>query len=353
MHKHIGPLAAARARYFPVLLALDEQVPAHIQHLGPPAPVLRRLRTQSLHERFQRLVAVGELGVVVRFGAGSCRSRSARGPRVTRPERILDGVLELLRGGRQGLFDVEFQEAALVEVDLGQDAVQGQDAAGNGPAFLVQQVQQGAERFVRALVEELPELGFLRGQAVADDRMVPGFELPGGADRGAVVRGDRRAPFADESFEDTGEALRGGLAAGLCSVQFCEEPGPDLVGQVVQLMHFRDVVHAAEVGTILFQRGDGGVRRRCLAQTGARGFQQRIRRGELVVQRLVFALQDRCGLGAGLVLLPGRLDVGPQRLQVGLGGEGILEPLLDLPELVLRDSRGNLLPGPVVLGDPA
>ncbi|MDT4871590.1 hypothetical protein FQZ97_1067260 [compost metagenome] len=104
-----------------------------------------------------------------------------------RPERILDGVLELLRGGRQGLFDVEFQETALVEVDLGQDAVQGQDAAGDGPAFLIQQVQQRAERFVRALVEELPELGLLRGQAVADDRVVARLEFSGGADRGAVV----------------------------------------------------------------------------------------------------------------------------------------------------------------------
>ena len=95
------------------------------------------------------------------------------------------------------------------------------------------------------------------------------------------------------------------------------------------------------------------VRRRRLAQAGARGFQQRIPGSELPVQRLVFALQDGCGFRAGLVLLPGHFDVGPQRLQVGLRGEGILEALLDLSEFILRHCRGNLLPGPVVLGDPA
>ncbi len=135
VHEHVCPLAALLARgrvnHSAVLLALDEQVPAHIQHLGTPAPVLRSLRTQTLHERFQRLVAVGELGVVVRFRPGGCRSRSARGPRVPYPQRVLDGVLELLRGGRQGLLDVEFQEAALMEIDLGQDAVQRQDTAGD------------------------------------------------------------------------------------------------------------------------------------------------------------------------------------------------------------------------------
>jgi hypothetical protein len=101
-------------------------------------------------------------------------------------------------------------------------------------------------------------------------------------------------------------------------------------------VHLRDVVNAAEVR---FQCGDGGIRRRRLAQPDPRGFQQRIRGRELLVQRLVFALQNRSGFGAGLVLVPGGFDVGPQRFQVGLGSKGILEALLDPAELVLRHGR--------------
>ena len=110
-----------------------------------------------------------------------------------------------------------------MEVDLGQDAVQRQDAAGDGAPFLVQQVQQRAERFVRALVEELPELGLLRGQAVADDGVVAGFELPGRADGGAVVRGNGGAPLTHEAFEDPGQPLGGCLAARLGGVQLPQQ----------------------------------------------------------------------------------------------------------------------------------
>ena len=237
-----------------------------------------------------------------------------------------------------------------MEVDLGQDPVQRQDAARDGAALLVEQVQQGGKGFVRPLVEELPELGLLGGQPVADNRVVAGFELPRGADRGAVVRGNRRAPLPDEALENAGEALRGGLPAGLGDVQFGQEPGADLVGEVVEFVHLQDVTEAGEVR---FQRGDAGVRRRCLRQPGACGIEQRTSGGHARVEGLVLALQHGRGFGAGLVLVPRGFDAGAKRFEVGLCGEGVLEALLDPGELLAGHGGRDLFPGPVVLGHPA
>ncbi|MNI80018.1 hypothetical protein D3C73_1365130 [compost metagenome] len=76
MHEDIGLLLAcfagatgfARFRgYLAVFLALNEQVPADVQHLSPPAPILRRLGSEPLHQGLQRFIARSELGVVVDF----------------------------------------------------------------------------------------------------------------------------------------------------------------------------------------------------------------------------------------------------------------------------------------------
>ena len=114
-----------------MFLALDEEVAADVQHLGPPAPVLRGLRAEPLHERFERLVAVGELGVVVRSVPAAPDAGAAAFPgRVCRTfSAFWMASLNCFARGGQRLLDVEFQEAALMEVDLGQDPVERQDAA--------------------------------------------------------------------------------------------------------------------------------------------------------------------------------------------------------------------------------
>ena len=75
--------------------------------------------------------------------------------------------------------------------------------------------------------------------------------------------------------------------------------------------------------------------------------------GELPVQCLVLALQHGGGLGAGLVFLPHLLDAGPQRFQVCLCREGVLQPLLEPGELLGGHCRRHLVPGTVVLSDAA
>jgi len=53
------------------------------------------------------------------------------------------------------------------------------------------------------------------------------------------------------------------------------------------------------------------------------------------------------------VFVPGRLDAGAQGGEVGLGGEGSLEPLLDLGELLRGYCCGDLFPRAVVVGHAA
>ena len=53
------------------------------------------------------------------------------------------------------------------------------------------------------------------------------------------------------------------------------------------------------------------------------------------------------------MLVPGRLDVGAQRFEVRLRGEGVLEALLDPGEFVRGHGGRDLFPGPVVVGHAA
>ena len=147
-------------------------MPADIQHLGSPTPVLGGLRTQPLDQGFEGLVAVGEFDVVVRLGRGpGTRSGGARDGRVWRVFKAFwMASLNCLAVAGSVCLISSSRKLPSWKLTSDRMPLSGRIRLVIAAAFLVEQVQQRAERFVRALVEELPEFGLLRGQPFADDR---------------------------------------------------------------------------------------------------------------------------------------------------------------------------------------
>ena len=220
-------------------------MPAHVQHLRTPAPVLRGLRSQPLHQGFQRLVAGGELGVVVDFASPDRRPCRTRDGRVCRAFRAF-WMASLNCLAVAGSVCLMSSSRKLPSWKFTSDRMPF-----SGRMRLVMLRRSSSSRCSSVLNDSCVRwLKNCRNSASwagrpsltiawyrdSNSPAAP-IEVPWSAEMAA-------SPFAHEALEHAGQPLGGRLPARFGRVQLVEQPGPDAVGQVVQLVHLRDFAEA-------------------------------------------------------------------------------------------------------------